>query len=54
MELAVTSPSDVITCAKPGCDNTTTLAESGYIDGCGQVCPACFGPNEEDDREPPF
>jgi hypothetical protein len=48
-----TSPFDVITCAKPGCGNTTTLAESYYIDGCGQVCPACAGPHP-DDREPPF
>jgi hypothetical protein len=39
-----TAPSDTITCAKPGCGATTTLAESTYIDGCGQVCPGCDGP----------
>jgi hypothetical protein len=54
-----TSPSDlsgIITCAKPGCGNVTTLAESGYIDGCGQVCLSCFGPDPEwcRDLEPPF
>jgi len=50
-----TSPSDVITCAKPGCGNSTILAESGYIDGCGQVCLTCFGPlDKDDDRELPF
>lgn len=54
-----TSPSDLsgtITCAKPGCGNVTTLAESGYIDGCGQVCLSCFGPDPEwcRDLEPPF
>ena len=36
-----TAPSATITCAKPGCRNTTTLAESTYIDGCGQVCRIC-------------
>ena len=33
--------SDTSTCAKPGCQTVITLAESLYIDGCGQVCPAC-------------
>ena len=42
-----TSPSTTITCAKPGCGTVTTLAASGYIDGCGQVCPECFGPEPE-------
>jgi hypothetical protein len=42
-----TSPSETITCAKPNCDNRTTLAESTYIDGCGQVCPDCAGPVPE-------
>jgi len=37
-----TAPSDTITCAKPGCGNIiTTLGESTYIDGCGQVCRIC-------------
>jgi hypothetical protein len=54
MELT-TATTEVITCAKPGCGNTATLAESGYIDGCGQVCLTCFGPIEQDDHgEPPF
>jgi hypothetical protein len=45
---------ELITCAKPGCGNTTP-AGSYYIDGCGQVCRTCFGPIEENgDREPPF
>ena len=39
-----TSPSATITCAKPGCGAVTTLAASGYIDGCGQVCPGCSVP----------
>ena len=53
------SPSDTITCAKPGCGAATTLAESTYIDGCGQVCPGCDGPlpawwDDLKDIEPPF
>ena len=36
---ATTSPPGSITCAKPGCGNVTTLAESVYVEGCGQVCP---------------
>jgi hypothetical protein len=43
-----------ITCAKPGCGNRTTFAESVYIDGCGQVCPACDPPSAVCDIEPPF
>ena len=45
-----------ITCAKPGCGNITTLAESIYIDGCGQVCPDCAGPLPAwwDGIDPPF
>ena len=46
-----------ITCAKPGCDTVTTLAESGYIEGCGQVCLDCFGGPALpwlDDIDPPF
>ena len=45
-----------ITCAKPGCGNTTMLAESVYIDGCGHVCPGCAGPLPAwwDSVEPPF
>jgi hypothetical protein len=41
---ATTSPAATITCAKPGCGTTTTLAEATYIDGCGQVCTLCAGP----------
>jgi hypothetical protein len=37
---AATTPSATITCAKPSCGALTTAAESVYIDGCGQVCPA--------------
>jgi hypothetical protein len=56
---ATTSSSDTITCAKPTCGATTTLAESTYIDGCGQVCPGCAGPlpawwDDFKDVEPPF
>ncbi len=45
-----------ITCAKPACGTLTTLAESTYIDGCGQVCPGCAGPDPEllSNIEPPF
>jgi hypothetical protein len=55
-----TSPSDTITCAKPGCGASTTLAESTYVDGCGQICPGCdqaiYGPRPAwmDDIELPF
>jgi hypothetical protein len=50
------SPSETITCAHPRCDAVTTLAESCYIDGCGQVCPDCAGPGSDlgDDFEPPY
>jgi len=41
---ATTSPSGTITCARPSCGTPTTLAESTYIDGCGQVCTGCAGP----------
>jgi hypothetical protein len=51
----VTTPSDAITCAKPGCGARTTEAEAMYIDGCGQVCPDC-APRQPwlFDIEPPF
>jgi hypothetical protein len=43
-----TETSGTITCARPGCGTQTTLAESTYVDGCGQICPRCdeamFGP----------
>lgn len=54
---ATTSPSDVITCAMPGCDANAKLTESTYIDGCGQVCPSCAGPRPDwwdEDFDPPF
>jgi len=53
---ATTSPSDTITCAKPGCGTLTTLADSTYIDGLGQVCPSCTTPLPEglEDLDPPF
>lgn len=56
MKATPTSPSDTITCAKPGCGKLTTAAESIYIDGCGPVCPACTTPLPEwaYDIEPPF
>jgi hypothetical protein len=41
---ATTSPAVAIICAKPSCGAPTTLAESVYVDGCGQVCPRCAGP----------
>ena len=43
----VTTTSTTITCATPGCGAVTTVAESGYTDGCGQVCLGCFGPDPE-------
>ena len=51
-----TSPAAVITCAKPNCGAETSLEESIYIDGCGQVCIGCAGPLPEwwDGIEPPF
>ena len=56
---ATTSPSLPITilCAHPRCGNPTLLAETTYIDGCGQVCTGCDGPLPEwwdEDFEPPF
>ncbi len=40
----------------PDCGALTTLAESIYIDGCGQVLPRCTSPLPEwaHDLEPPF
>lgn len=47
----LTSSAETITCARPGCGATTTLADSVYVDGCGQICPECdeviFGPLPE-------
>ena len=44
----LTISAETITCAKAGCGATTTLADSVYVDGCGQICPGCdeaiFGP----------
>ena len=54
---ALTDAQITIICAHPRCGGTTTLAESTYIDGCGQVCPECAGPRPEwwdEDFEPPF
>jgi hypothetical protein len=56
MNATTTPTTTVITCAKPGCGNQTPLAESTYIDGCGQVCPGCAGPVPDwfAQIEPPF
>jgi hypothetical protein len=46
-----------IICAHPRCGMPARLAESTYIDGCGQVCSTCAGPLPEwwdDAFEPPF
>ena len=53
---ATTYPPGTITCAKPGCGNITTLDESVYVEGCGQVCPDCAGPLPAwwNDIDPPF
>jgi len=53
---ATTTPSTVITCARPGCGMRTSLAEATYVDGCGRVCAGCAGPLPEwwTDIEPPF
>jgi len=55
MDLA-TRPDSAMSCAMPGCGATTSRADSIYIDGCGQVCRECVGPDPEwmDDIEPPF
>ena len=53
----LTDAAITIICAHPRCGMPTTLAESTYIDGCGQVCPTCAGPLPEwwdEDFEPPF
>ena len=55
--MAITiEPATTITCAKPSCGALTAQAESVYVDGCGQVCSRCGGPDPErlDDIEPPF
>jgi hypothetical protein len=44
MTATAASASATITCAKVACGARTTLAESVYIDGCGQVCTRCAGP----------
>jgi hypothetical protein len=51
-----TATAAVVTCAKSGCGARTALAESVYVDGCGQVCPGCAGPLPEwwADIELPF
>ena len=53
----LTDTAITIICAHPRCGMPTTLAESTYIDGCGQVCPTCAGPLPEwwdENFEPPF
>jgi len=56
----LTSSAETITCARPDCGATTTLADSTYVDGCGQICRGCdeaiFGPLPRwwDKIEPPF
>jgi len=37
----LTSSAETLTCARPGCGATITLADSVYVDGCGQICPGC-------------
>jgi hypothetical protein len=43
--ISCTSRTSDIGCrpAKPGCGARTTLDDSTYIEGCGQVCPDCAG-----------
>jgi hypothetical protein len=51
---------ETITCAYPSCGTVAPLAESIYVDGCGQICRNCdeeiFGPRPDwwDTIEPPF
>ena len=54
MSLTIDSPA--ATCAMPACTATITRVGSVYIDGCGQVCSRCAGPDPEwlGDTEPPF
>ena len=56
MDATTTPTTTVGTCAKPGCGTQTTLAESTYIDGYGQVCSSCAGPVPDwfGQIEPPF
>ena len=56
MDATTSHPPGSITCANPGCGNITTLAESVYVEGCGQVCPDCAGtlPAWWNDIDPPF
>jgi hypothetical protein len=39
-----TNPDEIIGCAKPGCENLTTVGEGIYIDGLDIICPSCDGP----------
>ena len=56
----LTSSAETITCARPGCGAVTSLEDSVYVDGCGQICLECdevlFGPCPLwwADVEPPF
>jgi len=54
--MTTTTPTDIITCAKPSCGNPAPWDESVYIDGCGLVCPDCAGPDPTwiNDIEPPY
>jgi hypothetical protein len=56
VDTTTTTPSAAITCARPGCGNSTTLAESVYIDRYGRVCPGCTSPLPAwaYEIEPPF
>ena len=56
----LTSSAETLTCARPDCRADIVRADSIYVDGCGQICPACdedlFGPCPPwwDEVEPPF
>jgi hypothetical protein len=54
--IATPFDADIIVCANPGCENRTTVGEAIYIDGCGEVCPGCIGPQPAwvDEIEAPF
>lgn len=57
MDVTISSPTHLITCAGPNCGAVVPFTESMYVDGAGQLCTAnCTAalPESARDIEPPF
>jgi len=54
--MTATTHSDIVICARPSCGSPVPWDDTTYIDGCGQVCPGCAGPDPAwiNDIEPPY